>query len=253
MPNITKYMGRAIPGMSVIQGAWDAGQGVSSLVEALQRRAAKQSGGPVPMEDIENWLKKNEEQRGFYGTDQITPTHRTREGQTTDVDNALVDLPYMGFKEKPLMDDVSEFWQANKSWDDDVEEMLRAIRRLKKLQPYKRKMGISEMGTRQGATIGEEKALARHQLMDKLGQYLQSQSDLNKGIEHKTKAKDSIWMSVLDAMKKAEKKAEDRLGRELQGENIDRENYWEDLTDEERREVLEENWLNTGRGRRPRR
>ena len=209
MPNITKYMGRAIPGMSVIQGAWDAGQGVSSLVEALQRRAAKQSGGPVPMQDIENWLKKNEEQRGFYGPDQITPTHRTREGQTTDVDNALVDLPYMGFKEKPLMDDVSEFWQANKSWDDDVSQLLeslQALKREKKLKAEYKKDAGDKWTKADERDWKQMEVMRKHQLQDKLGEYLQSQSDLNKGIEHKTKSKDSIWMSVLDAMKRQEKK-----------------------------------------------
>ena len=209
MPNITKYMGRAIPGMSVIQGAWDAGQGVSSLVEALQRRAAKKSGGPVPMQDIENWLKKNEEQRGFYGPDQITPTHRTREGQTTDVDNALVDLPYMGFKEKPLMDDVSEFWQANKSWDDDVSQLLeslQALKREKKLKAEYKKDAGDKWTKADERDWKQMEVMRKHQLQDKLGEYLQSQSDLNKGIEHKTKSKDSIWMSVLDAMKRQEKK-----------------------------------------------
>jgi hypothetical protein len=222
MPNITKYMGRAIPGMSVIRGAWDAGQGVSSLVEALQRRAAKQSGGPVPMEDIGNWLQKNYTPEESFTIGNKTyklpagdkPTHERRSYRTKwsnqDPRFSYIEHPRaLGMKEKPLMDDVSEFWQANKSWDDDVSQLLeslQALKREKKLKAEYKKDAGDKWTKADERDWKQMEVMRKHQLQDKLGQYLQSQSDLNKGIEHKTKAKDSIWMSVLDAMKRQEKK-----------------------------------------------
>jgi hypothetical protein len=256
MPNITKYMGRAIPGMSVIQGAWDAGQGVSSLIKGLQRLTAKQSGGPVPMDEIRRWMNKNHvsmqsQDSPYNDSRNMHHWSSMRGGEQEYLGGEIQDFylrgdkRYVGAVEKPTVHDVGSFHRQNKKWDEDIRFLSQQLEALKNAK------------SREEDFYRPVSKAHQINLMDKLREYTKPKEKLDDEDEPrgkgKYKARDSIWMSVLDAMKKAEKKAEDRLGRELQGENIDRENYWEDLTDEERREVLEENWLNTGRGRRPRR
>ena len=200
MPNITKYMGRVIPGMSVIQGAWDVGQGVSSLVEALQKRAAKQSGGPMPMEDIGNWLQKNYTPEESFTIDNKTyklpagdkPTHERRSYRTKwsnqDPRFSYIEHPRaLGMEQKILYDEINSLHSQNTRWDFDVEKMVEALEELKDSK-YKNK-----------------KNRLKKELTDRLKSYTHPNfGDTRLGIP-RAKARDSIWMSVLDAMKRQEK------------------------------------------------
>jgi len=185
MPNITKYMGKAIPGMNVIKGAWDAGQGVDSLVKALQRLAAKQSGGPVPMKDIEDWYQRT--QAG--GSEARSEGSRY---QTSDL--------HMGFKEKPMSQDILDLLTENTGWNDDIAIMVRALQELKEYQKKREKRPA--WGKR---NYEFSKDVIKH----KLKEYIDTPKHLSTSkVKHKAKARDSIWMSVLDAMKKREQEKE---------------------------------------------
>lgn len=201
MPNITKYMGRAIPGMSVIRGAWDAGQGVSSLVEALQRRAAKQSGGPVPMKDIEKYLGRSKDDLIFTGGTIHKPWGARREHELS------IPPRYLGAVEKAEREEITSFTDQMEWLDKDIEEMVDAIEAMKSVAKI-----IKESGGRK--KMKEENArwleADSPQVQDTLERYLQPYSQDIRRVwgpkRPRYKARDSIWMSVLDAMKKREKK-----------------------------------------------
>tara|TARA_R100001244_G_C5112893_1_gene121571 strand:+ start:33 stop:662 length:630 start_codon:yes stop_codon:yes gene_type:complete len=209
MPNITKYMGRAIPGMSMVQGAWDAGQGVSSLVEGLQRMAAKQSGGPMPMEDIAKWIHKNntpQEKFTLHNKQYRLPrddTAHQRMSYSTKWSNQDPQFDYienpraLGAEEKSMYDDVIDFHSQSTRWEFDVEKMVEALKDLKSAKNKNKKNRLkSELRNRLGKYIDPP---------DRRGEAREGQRDYKK-YRGKTKAKDSIWMSVLDAMKRQEKK-----------------------------------------------
>ena len=213
-------MGKAIPGMSVIQGAWDAGQGVDSLIKGLQRLAAKQSGGPVPMKDIEEWLHKN------------TSRYEEHKGEITDPDEVHTikeypDIPeggirarYLGPIEKPLTDEVDDFMRQNKKWDTDVKFLVQA---LQELQNIKEESKGKRRGSKYGHyNVGGGKPYFEDLIWDEQGKIdtiLEAYTggerqhtgfgDIEPGSRGTTrnvsKSRDSIWMSVLDAMKRQEK------------------------------------------------
>jgi hypothetical protein len=136
MPNITKYMGRVIPGMSVIQGAWDVGQGVDSLIKGLQRLAAKQSGGPVPMKDIEEWIYKNQitdrdkpEARLDLGADPFDMLDEILSGEKHK------EKEYFGAFHPTGTGSFSTYLGAEeKSWIDDLDDFIRQIKAMKKVE-----------------------------------------------------------------------------------------------------------------------
>jgi hypothetical protein len=214
MPNITKYMGKAIPGMNVIKGAWDAGQGVDSLVKALQRLAAKQSGGPVPMEDIEEWMSKNPALPMSIVKDPGDRDYREIRG---GVNRAR----YLGAEAKDPRDDLRRLVSQNKKWDTDVKFLVQA---LQELQNIKEESKGKRRGSKYGHyNVGGGKRYFEDLIWDEQGKidtileaYTGGErrhtgtADIEPGSRGTTpnvsKARDSIWMSVLDAMKKREKK-----------------------------------------------
>jgi hypothetical protein len=276
MPNITKYMGKAIPGMSVIQGAWDAGQGVSSLIKGLQRLAAKQSGGPVPMEDIQKWMDNNRvileprktrkidkevrdalrdvDYLGFENVGEALanikhhPDWEERWDLQDDPDvlktikkhlskkaeypesyknqNFYVDRGelktdrYLGFMEKDDWSQIKGFMGQNKKWDTDVKFLVQA---LQELQNIKEESKGKRRGSKYGHyNVGGGKPYFEDLIWDEQGKIDTILEAYTGGERQHTgfgyiepgsrgttrnvsKARDSIWMSVLDAMKKREK------------------------------------------------
>jgi len=224
MPNITKYMGRAIPGMNVIKGAWDAGQGVDSLVKALQRLAAKQSGGPVPMDEIRRWMRKNYVHRGSE-IETGGPQHSYETRRSPNLNelrpHEFVPKRYLGAVEKDVRAEVGDFHRQNKKWDTDVKFLVQA---LQELQNIKEESKGKRRGSKYGHyNVGGGKRYFEDLIWDEQGKidtileaYTGGErrhtgtADIEPGSRGTTpnvsKARDSIWMSVLDAMKKREKK-----------------------------------------------
>ena len=229
MPNITKYMGRAIPGMSMVQGAWDAGQGVLSLGEALARKFPT----PERHQDIDVLMKSLKRMQHNKRWDQgVNADPRALEGteerlQDLGIDPQLAEIltsrvfewEYKGKSKKELkkhLEDTVTLY--SKDSDEEMDEKLRMNKLVQNDDVLEILQDFSDSAT---PTKAE-----KHILKSNLERYLnptepefetiatgkndeyewEANEIVHKPIGDRIPARNSIWMSVLDAMKRQEKK-----------------------------------------------
>ena len=175
------------------------------------------------MEDIGKWMQKHQtSNHPEFARDRPQHTEKhigEQEWHVRDYGDseAIVRDPYSGFEEKTMMNDVGDLVQQMKVWDNQVktwEIHIKGLKKYKKMsdKEYRDQREPHSNPTRKG-TINDIKKYIKNSL----GEYLNPRAErttnslrlrkmVNPDEKNEYKAKDSIWMSVLDAMKRQEKK-----------------------------------------------
>jgi len=145
MPNITKLMGRTLPGASQVMGAYEGGVSIYNLLKSMHGvQDEGGEGGSVPMKDIVKWLDKNktpQEKFTVHNKEYRLPRDETahnRMSYRTKWSNQDPRFSYiahpraLGVKEKGMYDDVLDFHSQNTKWDYDVKSLVESLKSLKR-------------------------------------------------------------------------------------------------------------------------
>lgn len=189
MSNLLKRAGKLgarylNPAANAVMTAWDLAQ----VVDAMTRSKGGE-GGPVPMKDIREWLEKSGERMGHgqqFRGDRIP---------SLPVSGSQHMMRQLGASEKTMKRDINDLYLDNLRWDEDVDEMRELVQALQDIKKYKRsdKEPVKAMFSENIA------------LRDRLGLYTNPETkdpSLDSYDFDRIPARDTIWMSVLDAMKR---------------------------------------------------
>ena len=194
MSNLLKRAGKLgarylNPAANAVMTAWDLAQ----VVDAMTRSKGGE-GGPVPMKDIREWLEKNEESMGYgqqFRGDRIP---------SLPVSGSQHMMRQLGASEKTMKRDINDLYLDNLRWDEDVDEMRELVQALQDIKKYKQDIKKYNWLSVITEPISENIALR-----DRLGLYTNPETkapSLDSYDFDRIPARDTIWMSVLDAMKR---------------------------------------------------
>ena len=169
-------------------------------------------GGPVAYKLIERFLAKHQPVNPTHAQDWSRSTPLNIQHTVLEGDMATADDPYLGFKEKTTMEDLTDLLVEHKNWDEDRNKMVEMLENLQELKDAKGGMWAIEDELRHTNEFYRKSDVedSRSVMSETLKKYIQPPTQVFSASEgaprtiiepERIPASKGIWMDVIRQFK----------------------------------------------------